>query len=411
LVSCNGNNPLVLPTDTPLPPTPTAAPSATPTPAPSTLAGFDSFIQEIENLKPGERQEIVNPFMAQITQAPLTSDTRAVFLWRGAAHTVHVVGDMNNWNLVDASMLTRIEGTDLWYLISEYESDARLEYQVVIDNENWQLDPLNPNSMNSPTGPNSILSMPRYEIPPELLPISTAPQGTIDTHTLDSQSLNQTRTIFIYEPAGQLVGQKLPVVIFNNGSEYLNLINASMILDQLIAQRLVPPMVAVFVPAINAGQDYGLNDAYVKFLADELTPFVQENFDTSLTPESTAILGLADGARAAVHAAVSRPDVFGLVGSQSGTFTADDIAFIREISRLEAGSITTNPSLNYFIVGTYETAIVNDGLQANNLEANRQMAAVLEEAGFGIKLLERPEGHSWSFWQGTLGQILRQLLN
>jgi len=205
--------------------------------------------------------------------------------------------------------------------------------------------------------------------------------------------------------------EKPPVVIFNNGSEYLNLLDAPALLDQLIAQRLVPPMVAVFVPAINAAQDYGLNDAYVKFLADELMPFVQENFDTSLDPKSTAIIGLADGARAAVHATVSRPDIFGLAGSQSGTFTGDDIAFIREISRLEAGGITTDPSRYHLIVGTYETSVGNNGSQADYLEANRQMAAILEEAGYQIMLSERPEGHSWGFWQGTLGQTLSQLLN
>ena len=410
-VSCNGNNPLVVPTDTSIPPTPTNAPLPSPTPAPDTVAGFDLFMQEIENLKPRERQEIVNRYMAQIVEAPLTAGDRAVFLWRGAAQTVQIVGDMNNWNLVEAPMFARIEGTDLWTLLAEFETDARLDYQYIIDNENWQLDPLNPDSMASQTGPNSVLSMPGYVTPDELLPASTVPKGMIDTYTLDSQSLNQIRTIFVYKPAGQIVGQKLPVIVFNNGSEYLNLINAPAILDQLIAQRLVPPMVAVFVPAINAAQDYGLNDAYVKFLADELIPFVQDNLDTSLDPESTGIIGLADGARAAIHAAVSRPDVFGLAASQSGTFAAEDNIFVREISRLEADGLTTFPSRYYLIVGTYETSVSINGLQANYLKANRRMATTLEQAGYEIMLVEQPEGHSWGFWQGTLGQALSNLLN
>jgi enterochelin esterase family protein len=318
---------------------------------------------------------------------------------------------MNNWNLDEALALTRIEGTDLWYVLAEYETNARLEYQYMIDSENRQLDPLNPDSMASKTSPNSVLSMPGYVVPDELLTSSTVPKGMIDTYTLDSQSLNQIRTIFVYKPAGQLVGEKLPVIVFNNGSEYLNLINTPAILDQLIAQRIVSPMVAVFVPAINAAQDYGQNDAYVKFLADELIPFVQNNLDTSLGPESTGIIGLADGARAAIHATVSRPDVFGSAASQSGTFSAEDNAFIRKIGRLEADGITTVPSQYYLIVGTYETSVGNNGLQTNYLEANRHMAATLEEAGYEIILVEQPEGHSWGFWQGTLGQALGNLLN
>lgn len=411
LASCSGNNPLILPTDTAVPPTQTAAPSPTPTPAADTLAGFNIFMQEIESLKPGERPDLVNRYMAQIAQAPLTLDNRAVFLWRGAADTVHIVGDMNNWRLDETHTLTRIEGSDLWFFLAEYEVDARLEYQYVINNVDWQLDPLNPNSMASLTGPNSVLEMPRYETPEELQPGSSAPEGRIETHLLDSSSLNQTRTVFIYQPAGQLVGQQLPVIVFNNGSEYLNLVDAPVILDQLISKRLIPPLVAVFVPAINASQDYELNDAYVKFLADELIPFVKQNLTTSQDAESIGIIGAGDGGRAAIHAAVSRPDVFGLAVSQSGLFGSKDLSFLKEINQLEAGSNSLIPSQYYLIVGTYETAIEHNGLQANALQANRQMTALLKESGYETTLVEKPEGHGWGFWRGTMGQALSSLLN
>jgi enterochelin esterase-like enzyme len=39
------------------------------------------------------------------------------------------------------------------------------------------------------------------------------------------------------------------------------------------------------------------------------------------------------------------------------------------------------------------------------------MAAVIEQAGFDYRLDERPEGHSWGLWRGSLGRALSYLFN
>ena len=131
--------------------------------------------------------------------------------------------------------MERLTGTNLWYLESSFEVDARLDYQYVINGEEWRLDPLNPRTMLGDFGPNSELVMPGYKIPPEL---STAEvqitPGTIESHTLDSAYLEQTRTFFVYEPASQIVGAKFPSLYINDGGDYLNLIDTAAILDRLI---------------------------------------------------------------------------------------------------------------------------------------------------------------------------------
>ena len=407
LTACEVSNPLVLPTDTPLSPTSTAVPTATPPPDPDTAQGFGVFLTQAESLKLQQRQDLVSRYTAQLAKAPITSDGQAVFLWRGAAHSVAVVGDMNGWDPAEALMLTRLEGTDLWYLIADYEPEARLDYQFVIDGDEWKLDPLNPQMINTRSGPNSVLTMAAYVTSPELRPAEQEiPKGTITSHTIDSSHLSQTRTFFVYEPAGQLIGRKLPTIYINNGSDYLDLIDAPAILDNLIAQRIVPPLIAVFIPPISAPQDYTLNDDYVGFLADELVPFIQQSYDVDPDPAVTGVLGSALGGLAAVHTAFSRPDVFGLAAGQSGIYSANGNALIRLISRRRSSVANGLPTRYYLVAGIYETAVNGEAGAGNVLAANRRLVEALETVDQVYQYDERPEGHSWGLWQGTLGRAL-----
>ncbi len=410
LVACGASNPLAMPTDTPPPPTATPKPTATPLPAPGTVHGFETFLAEAKTLKPNQRQDLVNRYSAQLAGAPITEDIQAVFLWMGAANSVELIGDMNNWIPDEALPLVRLEGTDLWYLVSEFEPEARLDYRFMVDGTAWKLDPLNSETINSRSGPNSVLTMPAYEVPTELLLAGQEiPHGGLTNLTLDSESLNQTRTFFVYEPAGQLVGQKLPVIYINNGSDYLDLIEAPLILDNLIAQRIIPPLIAVFIPSINLQEDYVLNDDYSSFLADELSPFIQQTYDVATEPKATGIMGSALGGLAAVYTGISRPDVFGLVAGQSGLYETDGDLLFRQLESMRNGTANLEPIRFYLVAGSYETAVGGDRETGNVLAANQRLAESLTLLDHELRYDEQPEGHSWGLWEGTLGKALAYL--
>lgn len=410
LTACGVSNPLALPTDTLPPPTLTLAPTPTSTPAPDSILGFNEFLTQAGSLRAQQRQDLANRYTAQLAEVPITEGNQAVFLWLGAADSVAVIGDMNDWNVTETSKLTRLEGTDLWYLVAEFEPNARLEYQFLVNGQERHLDPLNPKTVRSLTKPNSVLAMPGYEIPPELLPSeTTSPQGSITSHTIDSRYLNQTRTFFVYEPAGQIIGSQLPTVYFNNGTQYLNPIDTPTILDSLIARRIIPPLIAVFVPPINATQEYILEDAYVAFLADELVPYVQRTYDTEPSPGKTGVMGSSLGGLAAIYTALSRPDVFGLAAGQSGTYGVFEGELIRQLKR-RAGSASGQPVRYYLVAGSYETA-AGDEESGNILAANRRLAEALDIADQDFLYEERPEGNSLGLWEGTIGRALDFLYN
>jgi enterochelin esterase-like enzyme len=408
LAACQNANPLALPTDTP-PPTFTIAPTPSVTVAAESTVGFENFLIEIENLKPNQRQSIVNRYLANIRESPLTTNNQAIFLWRGAAASVRLIGDMNDWDSEKSLELVRIEGTDLWYLIAEYEPDARLDYRFLIDGQQLELDPLNPRIVAGSSGPNSVLAMPEHPTQLDPRAVGNIPPGTITSYTIDSDYLNQTRTLFVYQPASQLVGERLPLVIVNNGSDYLNLIDVPSLLDQRIADRQLPPIVVAFVPAIDASQDYTLNDNYVHFLADELVPFVQRHYSTTDDSSATIVIGAASGGRSAVYASISRPDVFGQAASQSGIFSLEDISAIRQAAQLIESS-TGAKSKIHLIVGTYETNVDTGGERQDILAANQLLASAMDDVQMDALLDEKPEGHSWGFWQWTFSQVLQEML-
>ena len=97
---------------------------------------FSSFRKLVTETAPEDRQILVNRFLAIQSEIPLIeSDTIVHFLYCGNAASVAIAGDATAW----APMLnmTRIEGTNLWYVTATYEKDTRLEYKVVTDDKNW----------------------------------------------------------------------------------------------------------------------------------------------------------------------------------------------------------------------------------------------------------------------------------
>ncbi len=359
---------------------------------------------------PSGRPPLVNRYMAQIGSAPLAEGNQAIFIWRGSAQKVQLAGDMSGWNVEKALEMTPLEGTDLWYYRAQFEPDARLDYQFLVDGI-AQPDPLNPQRAIGRLEPASELAMPGHITPPELDQLEMdVPAGGLRTHTIDSIFLNQTRTFFVYSPPGQVVGQKLPVLYINDGGDYLNLIDAPAILDRFIALRLGSPLLAVFIPPISAEDDYMLNDGYVSFLAEELAPFIHENYDASSDPGQNGILGSAYGGLAAVYTALKRPDVIGLAAGQSAAFNAGDNSLVRNLADIRRQDNLLESAANlprfYLVVGSYENDVLGLG---DVLSANRMAVDRLRSASYQVVYDERHEGHGWALWRGTLGQTVIQL--
>ena len=130
-----------------------------------------------------------------------------------------------------------------------------------------------------------------------------------------------------------------------------------LVMDTLIAEGRIPPIVAVFVDSggdDSVGSQRGLeydtvSGLFASFLETEVLPHVESEVGIKLTrdPEGRAVLGGSSGGACALSCAWFRPDLFRRVLCYSGTFVNQQSPFNPEYP---AGAWEYHSGLN--LVGT-----------------------------------------------------------
>lgn len=135
-----------------------------------------------------------------------------------------------------------------------------------------------------------------------------------------------TRRVAVYVPQQYAPGTAAPFIVGADGPDSL-LFTA---LDNLIAQRKVPVMIAISIgngggdaQGSQRGLEYDtLSGLYAQFVETEVLPLVERQCHVELTkdPEGRAAMGCSSGAACALSMAWYRPDLYRRVLSYSGTF-------------------------------------------------------------------------------------------
>lgn len=356
---------------------------------------FYRFIASMEPLPASLRQAKADSFMGATRTFPyIESDTLCHFIYKGPTTSVSVAGDFTGWQPGKITML-KISGTDFWYCTKYFEPDARLDYKFVVDTSNWITDPNNPNSCRSGFGSNSELRMPRYTDAPETIYDPATPPGRVRDTLFSSTILGNARTVKIYLPPGYgTSGKGYPVVVFNDGLEYITLASACIVLDNLIAKRQIRPVIAVFVPPVEREPEYAENkrDLFVSFICGELMPAIDANYHTSRNPRDRATFGISNGGNISLYLGMSRPECFGKIAAYSSNV-------IPQISGKFAKSDKMELEI-YLDMGTYDIDVLIPMVDS--------FAGILERKGYSYKYYKWHEGHSWCSWKGHLGVALKQ---
>ncbi len=128
-------------------------------------------------------------------------------------------------------------------------------------------------------------------------------------------------------------------MVFQDGHSYVNPkgeFRIPTVLDNLIAAKEIPPMIAIFIDPGHKGDskpetpwksnnrsfEYDtLSADYAKFLLDEILPLIEKSHALTKSPELRAICGTSSGGICAWTVAWERPDEFRKVISSIGSFT------------------------------------------------------------------------------------------
>ncbi|NND72256.1 MAG: T9SS type A sorting domain-containing protein [Rhodothermales bacterium] len=370
------------------------ASSAQPDPvsAAKTSSKFQDFVERVALASSADRAAIVDTFLEDIESVPYIEGDSAIFIYRGGATSVSVAGDMNGWS--PSIDLARLSDTDFWYAVRQYESTARLDYKLITNGTNWILDPRNPNLVSGGFGPNSELAMPGYVQPAEIEYRASIPHGQLVDSVFVSSKLGNSRRIQIYLPPGYDRAASYGMILFHDGGDYLALSSVRNVLDNLIHDDVIDPVVAVFVPPVNRNDEYAFAtaDLYEEFIVDEVLPWLTSDYAVSADPMQRAITGPSLGGLISAQICYRNPEAFGLCAPVSPSFWVNNQEIMNEVLDGEKRDIRF-----YVDWGTYETSIATTG---------NAFASGLEDNGYDVVWNEWYEGHSWGSWRAHLDNML-----
>lgn len=354
-----------------------------------------------------------------------TAHRLVTFVWREASDSVRVAlyGELPYPPWGDRS-LRRLPGTDVWYRTLRVPADSRTTYGIDVVREFEAPgrsgayvvsipDPRNPREFNEA----SVLELSSAPPQPYLAERSGVAKGLLRRDTIASQVLGEARVASIYTPPGfGATGPPYPVVVLFDGAVYGGgarpLVPTPTILDNLIADGRIPPVIAVLVHQKDRERELAGSEAFTRYLAEELMPRVRDRYRGTADPARVVIGGSSLGGLAASFAAIQNPRVFGNVLSQSGAFWLPrdprDPARAEAIPRSIwfADELVRRPAapLRFWMeVSRYESA-------AKMLGPNRQIRDVLRAKGYHVRYREVHGGHDYLHWRGSLADGLIALL-
>lgn len=237
----------------------------------------------------------------------------------------------------------------------------------------------------------------------------------------------------VYLPTGHARGeQRFPVVFLLHGrggnqNDWLDAGRLAPLLDRLIDERAVPPMVVVMPAGEDSwyvdNPDPGGRGLWATAFLGDLVPWVEARFAGLGRRGGRAIAGLSMGGFGALRFAFSRPDRFVAAASLSGALFFPDEYPEHDPDRLlsafgtpfdRARMEANNPwHLIPALAAARERPAIwiaagdDDGLAFEQNAA--RMHAALRRAGVKSELRIDQGGHDWEYWARAIEPALRFL--
>lgn len=310
----------------------------------------------------------------------LRSDGRAVFHFGDhAPRSVFVTGTFCDWRAPGVAM-TRFEHG--W----QAEVDAGhgdVVYKLVVDGR-WTVDPRNLDTVpDGAGGHNSILRRGGH-------------RGTSVHLRFRSPALAEERAYALHLPPGYFESDaRHPVLYLLHGAldwekTWLERGELASTLESLHREGLRTPIVVM----PKESGDLRRGDGRVAdFLARDLVGHVDFEYRTLPEAAMRALDGLSTGGFTSLVVGAWRPDVFGSIGSMSGSY--DDNAFA--VARASAQAIRS----------AGQRHLLSCGLDEPHLDTCRAMFEELARLGVDARWVDAPGTHDWPVWRELLGAHLR----
>jgi len=381
---------------------------------------FSTWRRRLEQAKESELHDEIERFI-QVLKAvgtPMIDGAAVHFVYYDPdARQVATTGEFNQWDRRGTPMLP-LGKTGVFYRTMDFQGPVRVEYKLIVDGE-WVTDPFCPNNIDNGIGEkNSYFVVGDLRDPPELEVSASVPHGRVQEFEFDSEVLHNKRHVYVYMPPGynDRMSERFPALYVHDGGEYLTRARLPTILDNLIHNQEVPPLMAVMVDPVDRLREYWANEDYARFTETELIPHIDKTYRTLAQREGRGVLGASMGGLISTYLGLSRPHLFSKVGGQSSAL------FLMESERsssivsdlLKRFGVGQNPRGGakplstliaelrvpiafYFDVGKYEPQFI---------PAHQQIVPRLEAQGCPCLYQELIGGHNWTSWRAHLKDML-----
>jgi enterochelin esterase-like enzyme len=293
------------------------------------------------------------------------------------------------------------------------------------------LDPVNTRTSESNTNVWSMFTVPGSP----LMDTRDVPHGAVASVYYYSKVLNTTRRMHIYTPAGYEAGiKKYPVFYLLHGAmdtddAWHSVGRAGFILDNLLADGKIKPMIAVMAAGHQPGQPAlppppqpgappTINPFTNEFMTD-IMPYVEKYYRTINDRDHRAIAGLSMGGFQTLDIAFRHLDMF----SEIGVFSSGAVLGRRPALPAEGAQASStppppqpdweevhkadldNPALKKGTKLIWISTGVDDRLMPNT----KTTVEMLRKHGFNPVFIESPGAHSWFNWRNYLIEFTPQL--
>ncbi|MFD1206043.1 alpha/beta hydrolase [Sporosarcina contaminans] len=233
--------------------------------------------------------------------------------------------------------------------------------------------------------------------------------GKIEEVNLFSESLNEEMQLLIHLPHQYSPLYKYSVLIASDGKDYFQYGRLGRVTDELVHEGEIENMIIVGVPYKSVKErrrmyhpegDRHLD--YIRFLAHELVPYIDQNYPTYQVGNGRALIGDSLAATISLLTALKYPNCFGKVILHSPY--VDDYV----MDKVEAAKDPSSLSI-YHIIGDGETEVqtTSDGIQ-DFLTPNRKLNKLIKRKGFPYFYEEFNGEHTWKFWQQDIPRAIRE---
>lgn len=220
-----------------------------------------------------------------------------------------------------------------------------------------------------------------------------------DNIRIDSKVLGYALHYRVYTPEGMSPEDKLPTIYVTDGQWYISRGEMTIVMDQLIADGKMKPVVAVFVDNRNPdnlrdnrrNRQFFCNENYVNFYLDELIGEIEANYPVGSDRKDRVIQGVSFGGYNAACFGLMAHEQFAGISMHSPA----NSRFLKQLQTQYRAS--EKLPLKMFL---------SFGNAQDNLAEGRRFNAALSALNYDVNYHEVPFGHNWRNWRPLLDDAL-----